>query len=328
MADLTIPSGVKNISQYAFYGCSGLASATLGGDLESIGTSAFYGCSGMQRVSIGNKVNSIGSSAFYNCNGLTGVYITDVAAWCKIAFNGTYANPLFYAHRLYVNGSLVTDLTIPSDVKDIGQYAFYGCSELTGVSMSPGIESIGTSAFYGCSGLTDVSIPNGVTSVGASAFASCSGLRSINIPESVSSIPSSVFNGCDRLWTSWYRTLANSSGEIGGGTSGGEGAIPVDPRYALAASPADRAIASVTVDGDCAIDQFVLTDGKVYDTVLRIINVSGSPAQLTLPSGYAYERLKGTTPLTIPASSTNLLTITRTADRVFFVSREQMESAQ
>ena len=79
---------------------------------------------------------------------------------------------------------------------------------------------------------------------------------------------------------------------------------------------------------DSAIDAFVLTDGKVFDTVLRVINVSTSPSTLSLPSGYAYERLKGTAPLTIPALSTNLLTITRTADRVFFVAREELEAAQ
>ena len=41
-----------------------------------------------------------------------------------------------------------------------------------------------------------------------------------------------------------------------------------------------------------------------------------------------YEKFKGASPLFIPATSTNLLTITRTAERVFFVSREELESAQ
>jgi len=170
-------------------------------------------------------------------------------------------------------------------------------------------------------------MPETVRSVGTASFVGCSKLSGLTIPSSVQALPTAAFDGCDVLWTEWYRALANLSVNGGGSSSGGS-VEPVDPRYTLAASPADRAIASVTVDGDCSIDQFVLTDGKVYDTVLRIINVSGGPARLTLPSGFSYERLKGTTPLTIPASSTNLLTITRTADRVFFVSREQMEPAQ
>lgn len=93
-------------------------------------------------------------------------------------------------------------------------------------------------------------------------------------------------------------------------------------------APADRTISTVTVDNDCAIDSFVLTDGKVYDTVLRIVNTADHAVTLPLPPGYSYERFKGTSPLTIPANSTNMLTITRTADRVFFVTREELESIQ
>jgi hypothetical protein len=114
----------------------------------------------------------------------------------------------------------------------------------------------------------------------------------------------------------------------GGGSSGGEDVEPIDPRYALSTCPTDRSIATVTVDGDAAIDSFVLTDGKVYDTVVRVINVSDGDVRLSLPQGYVYEKFKGASPLVIPATSTNLLTITRTAERVFFVSREELEAAQ
>ena len=104
--------------------------------------------------------------------------------------------------------------------------------------------------------------------------------------------------------------------------------VSEDPRYELAATPADRSIASISVESDCAIDSFVLTDGKVYDTALRIVNTSDNAVRLTLPTGYTYECFKGMSPLTIPAKSTNMLTITRTADNVFLVSREELETVQ
>ena len=90
----------------------------------------------------------------------------------------------------------------------------------------------------------------------------------------------------------------------------------------------DRPIASVTVDGDCAIDSFVLKDGKVYDSMLRIVNVADHAVKLTLPSGYVYETFKGVKPLTIPANSRNVLSITRTAAGTFLVSREELETVQ
>ncbi len=98
--------------------------------------------------------------------------------------------------------------------------------------------------------------------------------------------------------------------------------------YALTDVAADRAIASVTVDGDCAIDEFVLKDGKVYDCVIRIVNMADRDVKVSLPTDYVYETYKGVKPLTIPANSCNMLSITRVAEKTFLVSREELEDVQ
>ena len=102
----------------------------------------------------------------------------------------------------------------------------------------------------------------------------------------------------------------------------------MDPRYALAPTPADRAIASVSVSADTALDAFVLVDGKVYDSVLYVKNTADADVVLALPSGFAYRALKGTTPLTVPAGTENILTITRIEDNTFLVSREELAAIQ
>ena len=78
----------------------------------------------------------------------------------------------------------------------------------------------------------------------------------------------------------------------------------------------------------CRFQISVGWDGKVYDCVVRIVNTASRTVKVTLPNGYTYETFKGTKPLTIPASSRNILTITRTADRTFLVSRRELETAQ
>jgi hypothetical protein len=150
-------------------------------------------------IEISDSVKSIGTYAFYNCSALTGVYISDMSAWCNISFGDYYANPVYYAKNLYLNDTLVTDLVIPDGVTSIGAYAFRGYTKLTSVEIPDSVTSIGDYAFYGCTGLTSMEIPNSVTSIGANAFYGCTGLTSVTIGNGVTSIGDYAFYGCTGL---------------------------------------------------------------------------------------------------------------------------------
>ena len=65
---------VGSIGDYAFSGCSGLTSVTIGNSVTSIGEDAFIGCSRLTSVTIGNSVTSIGDDAFAYCTKLLSVY--------------------------------------------------------------------------------------------------------------------------------------------------------------------------------------------------------------------------------------------------------------
>jgi len=97
------------------------------------------------------------------------------------------------------------DITIPTafgrfPVTDIGDYAFSGCHSLTTLSLGENIKTIGSYAFYDCTQITgSVTIPQSVTSIGPCAFAYCTSLKNITIPEKVKTIEPYTFGWCTSL---------------------------------------------------------------------------------------------------------------------------------
>ncbi len=219
---LTVPNGVTNIGDYAFNGCSGLTSITIGDSVKSIGDYAFNGCSGLTSITIPDSVTSIGKHAFNGCSGLTSVTIGDsVTSIGDYAFDGytgltsvTIGDSVTGIGDYAFNGcSGLTSVIIPDSVKSIGSHAFDGCTGLTSITFGDSVTSIGNFAFRGCSGLTSVTIPDSVKSIGNYAFNGCSGLTSITFGGSVTNIGAHAFNGCSRLTSV---IIPNSVTSIGG----------------------------------------------------------------------------------------------------------------
>jgi hypothetical protein len=330
--------GLTSIYNYAFYNCISLTgSLTIPTSITLIGNSAFRGCSGLTSLTIGNSVTLIDGYAFYGCSGLTEVrYLGDLAEWCNIQFGGNiyYSNPLFCAHKLFINNELVTNLvipesvtelkpyvfcgascltslTIPNTVTSIGNYAFYDCWRLTGSLTIPNsVTSIGSAAFARCWGFTGaLTIPNSVTSIGSSAFSGCRSFTgSLIIPDSVTSIGGSAFYGCSGLTGSLI--IPNSVTSIGGsafsGCSGMTGSLIIPNSVTLIGAEAFRNCSGFT--GSLTIPNSVTSMGyRVFQGCSGLtgsLTISSSLTSISLSAFEGCSSLTGT--LTIPSSITSI----------------------
>ena len=176
-----------NSMYYGYEGWKGnteITNVDLNG-IDTIGENCFCNCSKLSRINGMNSITAFGNSAFYNLS--------------KLKVVGKFA----------------------AQVKYIGNYAFSGCSNMTG-EIKQISEYIGTSAFSGCSGITgkiilsgklgkvsekafsntgikEVEMQDGIEIIGDEAFAECKELEKVKIADSVGTLGKRAFEYCSSL---------------------------------------------------------------------------------------------------------------------------------
>ena len=352
----------------AFAECTALKSVKLGSGLVTIGHGAngmisdtpdgwassgvFGNCGRLETVEFNQALVTIGHHAFSECIALKSIVLPDSVQ--TIGINAFY------------NNIRLTSISFGANLQEIGECAFMGCVSLSSVSFSPAttpLLTIKSKAFKGCVQLAKLTLSNAMPTLEIDAFNGCTMLRSIVIPSQLSTIQSGVLSGLANLRDVTFLGLPPENLEnaglrtdvlirysskyhddwaevitAGGFTNVEEvdedkwakiiGEIIDDSGYNLSTEAKDRAIASIEVNADMSLANFVMKNGKVYDCIIRIVNTAAEDVSVTLPTGYTYETFKSATPLTIPANSRNILTITRTSDSTFLVTREELAVLQ
>lgn len=232
MTSVSIGSGVTSIQVNSFYNCSALTSFTVvssnldyssldgvlfnqnqttlvaypGGlsgsytipnTVTSIGQEAFLLCGKLTSLAIPSSVTSCGEEAFTDCGDLTSFTVSsqnpDFSSANGVLFNQNQTALVAYP------GGLSGSYTISNTVTSIGEFAFYECPGLTGITIPGSVTSIAALAFANCPGLTSVTIPDSVTGVGDQVFYDCTGLTSVTIGNGITTIPEEALTFCSKL---------------------------------------------------------------------------------------------------------------------------------
>lgn len=89
--------------------------------------------------------------------------------------------------------SLITSLSMPWTITEIGEGAFRSCRYLEHVTLSPSITEIPNNCFAGCGVLEECVVPEGVTTIGENAFEGCSTLKSLILPSTITTVNARCF---------------------------------------------------------------------------------------------------------------------------------------
>ena len=146
--------------------CYRADSIALPANLERVGYAAFRGCMALKSIDIPASVSEIDDNAFEDCRSIT-----------AINFGGT--------EDTQAQAGRTAAPTAQSELRRIGNWAFYNCHQLQHLVIPEGVTEIGDAAFYGCTYLEDLELPSTVTRIGDNCFALCSKLKQIRVRAAV-----------------------------------------------------------------------------------------------------------------------------------------------
>jgi len=219
---ITLPSSLKNIGDYAFYGTE-ITSINLPNSVETIGANVFYKVETLNSVSLSQNLKSIGDYAFA-VTSITEIQLPDslvtignnVFATTNLTSFHLPKNVTSIGSSLLIYNENLENITVDNQnttydsrnnsnaiIETATDTLLYGSKNTV---IPSNIKKIANSAFYYVAGLEEIVVPEGVTEIGRYAFYG-STLKKVYVPSSVNTIGTQAFVGKDSSYiTIWTTT--------------------------------------------------------------------------------------------------------------------------
>ena len=88
---------------------------------------------------------------------------------------------------------------LPDNITSLGDYTFSICSKLSLIKLPDTLTSLGEYCFSGCDNLATLILPNSITTLGQGCFSGCNNLKKITLPTNITGLPSFCFSDCKKL---------------------------------------------------------------------------------------------------------------------------------
>lgn len=104
---------------------------------------------------------------------------------------------------IFAKAGNIVHLIVGDELSGIGDYAFYGCTNLESITLKNGMNTIGVGAFADCINMTEanVDVTSMLNVIGDYAFYRCQALKTFTVPNQVSGIGNSAFEQCEKMTT-------------------------------------------------------------------------------------------------------------------------------
>lgn len=218
---LILPNSISQIGECAFGGCTSLKHIQLPNDerFRSIHRRAFLNCSSLEYIHIPESIGTIEEWTFHGCIVLQNIHLpTSIQYIAKRAFENCStlksmtvpSNVKSIGDRAFLHcSSLSTFEFVSTEQESKTNTTAIPATTKVPPSQHSQLEEIGNYSFYGCSSLQNIYIPNQTKDIGNYAFQDCDQLQRIRIPISLQNLGNGTFIGCPSL-----KTMMVSSGDM------------------------------------------------------------------------------------------------------------------
>ena len=186
---VTVPEGVKALSNGSFYKLGNLTQVHLPQSLETIESAAFTSCFNLHRLELGINVKNI-APRMDEYSGMQEVIIDKDNPYYTVENNMIFnKNKTVLVRLIY---GTYQSIEIPEGVKEILYQAFYA-DTIMNITLPSTLEKL--SGFNNVLNLSKIDIPSSVTTIDSYCFSESSYLKEIVIHKPEGSIPGSPW-GC------------------------------------------------------------------------------------------------------------------------------------